>query len=82
MFLASQHCIIFTPVNFFSTCPYDKWDKNECMRVCLMFFAMDNSDHLKHFTCVKYNLTHCYIACLTKEKSGTQRCFSSVKKII
>lgn len=73
--------IIFTPVNFFPTCQYGKWNKSERMRVCLTFFEMDNSEHLNHFRCIEYNLTHCNIACLTKEKSASQRCFTSVKNI-
>lgn len=47
--------------------------------VSLTFFAMDNSEYLKHFRCIKHSLTRCNIVFLTKEKSATQRCFTSVK---
>lgn len=47
--------------------------------VCLTLFALDNSGHLKHFIYIRYNLTRCTTVCLTKEKSETQRCCTSVK---
>lgn len=79
-FLASQgsgsfilHLMSFLLVNTISGTRVNAW---ECVSD---FFAMDNSEYLKHFRCIKYSLTCCNTVFLTKEKSATQRCFTSVK---